>query len=50
VQGATGYFNLIQSPSRIGNANAGGYDLNQAGLYFYDGANTLPYIELGDYL
>lgn len=50
VQGATGYFNLIQSPSRIGNASAAGYDLNQAGLYFYDGANTLPYIELGDYL
>lgn len=54
LSGATGTFQLVRSPSRsgpAGNSGAGaGYDLIGAGLYFYDGQNALPYIELGDYL
>jgi len=50
LSGVVGSFALIQSPSRIGNVNAAGYDLNGNGLYFYDGLNALPYIEIGEYI
>ncbi|OBV41705.1 hypothetical protein, partial [Janthinobacterium psychrotolerans] len=54
LAGVIGTFSLVRSPTRAGPAgNAGsgsGYDLTGPGLYFYDGVNSLPYIELGEYI
>ncbi|WP_308921754.1 hypothetical protein [Janthinobacterium sp. J1-1] len=54
LSAVTGTFQLVRSPGRsgpAGNAGSGaGYDQTGTGLYFYDGVNALPYIELGEYL
>jgi hypothetical protein len=50
LSGVIGSFALMQSPERIDNPNASGYDLKATGWYAYDGVNPLPYIELGEYL
>ena len=54
LSGVTGTFSLVRSPSRSGPAGSAGsgagYDLMAAGLYFYDGESSLPYIEIGDYI
>lgn len=54
LAGVLGTFQLMRSPTRsgpAGNAGSGaGYDLTGAGLYFYDGVNALPCVELGDYI
>ena len=49
LSAATGSFSLIRSPARSGGTGAG-YDFTSNGLYFYDGVNSLPYIELGEYI
>ena len=54
LSAVTGTFQLVRSPGRsgpAGNAGSGaGYDQIGTGLYFYDGVNALPTIELGGYL
>lgn len=50
LSGVRGSFELMRSPARIFVGSAAGYDLTGAGLYFYDGINSLPYIELGEYI
>ncbi|OYO29142.1 hypothetical protein [Janthinobacterium sp. PC23-8] len=54
LSGVTGSFHLVRSPTRsgpAGNAGSGsGYDLTGTGLYFYDGVNALPCVELGEYI
>lgn len=49
LSGAKGSFSMMRSPSRAGGSGPG-YDLTANGLYFYDGVNTLPYLELGEYI
>ena len=50
LSGVTGSFQLIRSAGRIPEGKGAGYDMTSSGLYFYDGVNSLPYIELGEYI
>jgi hypothetical protein len=50
LSGVTGSFQLIRSPGRIPEGKGAGYDMTSSGLYFYDGINSLPCIELGEYI
>lgn len=50
LNAATGTFGLIRSPARVADPSAAGYDVRPNGMYFYDGVNSLPYLELGEYL
>ncbi|KAB8058053.1 hypothetical protein GCN74_17680 [Janthinobacterium sp. FT14W] len=50
LSAVTGSFALIRSPARAANGTGAGYDMTSSGLYFYDGVNSLPYIELGEYI
>ena len=54
LSAVTGTFQLVRSPGRSGPAGVGGsgagYDLTGTGLYYYDGVNSLPCVELGEFI